>query len=42
MFNKTNANQGSGAQNRASLISSQKITGSVIKLPTKNSNETAK
>ncbi len=41
MFNKTNANQGSGAQNRASLISSQKITGSVIKLPIKNTSETA-
>ncbi|MCC5600314.1 methyl-accepting chemotaxis protein [Nostoc favosum] len=41
MFNKTNANQGSGAQNRASLISSQKITGSVIKLPTKTTSETA-
>ncbi|MEA5604032.1 methyl-accepting chemotaxis protein [Nostoc sp. UHCC 0252] len=40
MFNKTNGNQGSSAHNRASLISSQ-ITGSVIKLPTKNSNETA-
>jgi methyl-accepting chemotaxis protein PixJ len=39
MFNKTNANQGNSAQNRASLISSQKITGSVIKLPTKNSSE---
>ncbi|MEH2097026.1 methyl-accepting chemotaxis protein [Nostoc sp.] len=41
MFNKTNGNQGSSAQNRASLISSQKITGSAIKLPTKNSSETA-
>ncbi|MCC5606259.1 methyl-accepting chemotaxis protein [Nostoc sp. CHAB 5834] len=41
MFNKTNANQGSGAQKRASLISSQKITGSVIKLPTKTTSETA-
>ncbi|MCC5630595.1 methyl-accepting chemotaxis protein [Nostoc sphaeroides CHAB 2801] len=41
MFNKTNANQGSGAQNRASLISSQKINGSVIKLPAKTTNETA-
>ncbi len=40
MFNKTNANQGSGAQNRASLISSQKITGSVVKLPAKTSTET--
>ncbi|MEH2084632.1 MAG: methyl-accepting chemotaxis protein [Nostoc sp.] len=41
MFNKTNANQGSGVQNRASLISSQKITGSVVKLPTKTTTETA-
>lgn len=41
MFNKTNANQGSGAKNRASLISSQKITGSVVKLSTKTSTETA-
>ncbi|MEJ6483504.1 methyl-accepting chemotaxis protein [Nostoc punctiforme UO1] len=41
MFNKTNTNQGNSAQNRASLISSQKITGSVIKLPTKNSSGTA-
>jgi methyl-accepting chemotaxis protein PixJ len=39
MFNKTNTNQGSSAQNRASLISSQKITGSAIKLPTNNSSE---
>ncbi|MCC5644667.1 methyl-accepting chemotaxis protein [Nostoc sp. CHAB 5824] len=41
MFNKTNANQGSGAQNRASLISSQKITGGVVKLPSKTTTETA-
>ncbi|MEH2322305.1 MAG: methyl-accepting chemotaxis protein [Nostoc sp.] len=41
MFNKTNANQGSGAQNRASLISSQKISGSGIKLPAKTTSETA-
>ncbi len=41
MFNKTNANQDSGAQNRASLISSQKINGSVIKLPAKTNSETA-
>ncbi|WP_375510531.1 methyl-accepting chemotaxis protein [uncultured Nostoc sp.] len=41
MFNKTNANQGSGAQNRASLISSQKINGSVIKLPSKTTSKTA-
>ena len=41
MFNKTNTNQGSGAQNRASLISSQKITGSVVKLPSKLTTETA-
>ncbi|MFN6462604.1 MAG: methyl-accepting chemotaxis protein [Nostoc sp. DedVER02] len=40
MFNKSNANQGSGAQNRASLISSQKITASAIKLPPKNNNGT--
>ncbi len=40
MFNKTNANQGSGAQNRASLISSQKIAGSVVKLPN-NTTKTA-
>ncbi|ACC83942.1 methyl-accepting chemotaxis protein [Nostoc punctiforme] len=41
MFNKTNTNQGSSAQNRASLISSQKIAGGVIKLPTKNTSGTA-
>ncbi|MGF2034349.1 MAG: methyl-accepting chemotaxis protein [Nostoc sp. CmiVER01] len=41
MFNKTNTNQGSGAQNRASLISSQKINGSAIKLPVKTTSETA-
>ncbi|MEH1870072.1 methyl-accepting chemotaxis protein [Nostoc sp.] len=41
MFNKTNANQGSGAQNRGSLISSQKISGSAIKLPAKTTSETA-
>ncbi|WP_392481369.1 methyl-accepting chemotaxis protein [Nostoc sp. C110] len=41
MFNKTNTNQGNSAQNRASLISSQKITSGVIKLPTKNSSGTA-
>ncbi|MBD2244591.1 methyl-accepting chemotaxis protein [Nostoc sp. FACHB-888] len=41
MFNKTNSNQGSGAQNRASLISSQKITGSGVKLPTNTTSKTA-
>ncbi|MEH2308364.1 methyl-accepting chemotaxis protein [Nostoc sp.] len=41
MFNKTNTNQGSSAQNRASLISSKKITSGVIKLPTKNTSKTA-
>ncbi|MBW4426446.1 MAG: HAMP domain-containing protein [Nostoc desertorum CM1-VF14] len=41
MFNKTNSNQGSGAQNRASLISSQKITGGGVKLPTKTTSKTA-
>ncbi|MEH1869521.1 MAG: methyl-accepting chemotaxis protein [Nostoc sp.] len=41
MFNKTNTNQGSSAQNRASLISSQKITSGVIKLPNKNTSKTA-
>lgn len=41
MFNKTNTNQGSGAQKRASLISSQKINGSAIKLPAKTNSETA-
>ncbi|MEA5624382.1 methyl-accepting chemotaxis protein [Nostoc sp. UHCC 0251] len=41
MFNKTNANQGSGAQNRASLISSQKITSSVVKLPNNTTTKTA-
>ncbi|MHC5595752.1 MAG: methyl-accepting chemotaxis protein [Nostoc sp.] len=41
MFNKTNTNQGSGAQNRASLISSQKGIGNVVKLPTKLTTETA-
>ncbi|AVH70801.1 methyl-accepting chemotaxis protein [Nostoc sp. 'Lobaria pulmonaria (5183) cyanobiont'] len=41
MFNKTNTNQGNGAQNRASLISSQKGIGTVVKLPTKLTTETA-
>ncbi|MEH1949346.1 MAG: GAF domain-containing protein, partial [Nostoc sp.] len=41
MFNKTNTNQGNSAQNRASLISSQKAMGSVVKLPTKLTNESA-
>jgi methyl-accepting chemotaxis protein PixJ len=41
MFNKTNANQGSGAQNRASLISSPKAIGTVVKLPNKLTNEAA-
>lgn len=41
MFNKTNTNQGSGAQNRGSLISSQKGIGTVVKLPTKLTTETA-
>ncbi|MEH1941138.1 MAG: methyl-accepting chemotaxis protein [Nostoc sp.] len=40
MFNKSNTNQGSGAQNRASLISSQKAIGTVVKLPTKPTTET--
>ncbi|MEH2382265.1 MAG: methyl-accepting chemotaxis protein [Nostoc sp.] len=35
MFNKTNTNQGNGAQNRTSLISSQKGIGTVVKPPTK-------
>ena len=41
MFNKTNTNQGNSAQNRASLISSQKAMGTVVKLPTKLTNESA-
>ncbi|MFN6486001.1 MULTISPECIES: methyl-accepting chemotaxis protein [unclassified Nostoc] len=41
MFNKTNTNQGNGAQNRASLISSQKAIGTVVKLPTKLTTGTA-
>ncbi|MEH2169506.1 MAG: methyl-accepting chemotaxis protein [Nostoc sp.] len=41
MFNKTNTNQGNSAQNRASLISSQKAIGTVVKLPTKLTTETA-
>ncbi|MHC5736158.1 methyl-accepting chemotaxis protein [Nostoc sp.] len=41
MFNKTNTNQGNGAQNRASLISSQKAIGTVVKLPTKLTTESA-
>ncbi|MBN4005567.1 methyl-accepting chemotaxis protein [Nostoc sp. LPT] len=41
MFNKTNTNQGNGAQNRASLISSQKAIVTVVKLPTKLTTETA-
>ncbi|MDZ8109871.1 MAG: methyl-accepting chemotaxis protein [Nostoc sp. DedQUE12a] len=42
MFNKTGTNNGSSPQNRASLISSQKVTGSVVMLPSKVSAETAK
>ncbi len=41
MFNKTNTNNGSSPQNRTSLISSQKVTGSVVKLPNKVTTETA-
>ncbi|MEH2364648.1 methyl-accepting chemotaxis protein [Nostoc sp.] len=41
MFNKTNTNQGNGAQNRASLISSQKGIGTVVKPPTKATTGTA-
>ncbi|MEH1999983.1 MAG: methyl-accepting chemotaxis protein [Nostoc sp.] len=41
MFNKTNTNQGNGAQNRASVISSQKATGTVAKLPKKPTTGTA-
>ncbi|MBD2529322.1 methyl-accepting chemotaxis protein [Nostoc flagelliforme FACHB-838] len=41
MFNKTNTNQGNSAPNRASLISSQKGIGTVVKLPTKLATETA-
>ncbi|MHC0065462.1 methyl-accepting chemotaxis protein [Nostoc sp. UIC 10890] len=41
MFNKTNTNQGNSAQNRASLISSQKTIGTVVKLPTKLTTESA-
>ncbi|MBW4677164.1 MAG: HAMP domain-containing protein [Desmonostoc geniculatum HA4340-LM1] len=40
MFNKTDTNNGSGPQNRASLISSQKVTGSVVKLLSKPTAET--
>lgn len=41
MFNKTNTNQSNSAQNRASLISSQKAMGTVVKLPTKLTTESA-
>ncbi|MEH2259406.1 methyl-accepting chemotaxis protein [Nostoc sp.] len=41
MFNKTNTNQGNSAQNRAPLISSQKAIGTVVKLPTKLTTESA-
>ncbi|MEH2244804.1 methyl-accepting chemotaxis protein [Nostoc sp.] len=41
MFNKTNTNRASGAQNRASVISSQKAIGTVVKLPSKPTTETA-
>ncbi|WP_414570238.1 methyl-accepting chemotaxis protein [Nostoc sp. CCY 9925] len=41
MFNKTGTNNGSSPQNRASLISSQKVTGNVVKLPSKLTTETA-
>ncbi|MDZ8088014.1 MAG: methyl-accepting chemotaxis protein [Nostoc sp. DedQUE12b] len=39
MFNKTNTNQGNSVQNRASLISSQKAIGTVVKLPNKLNNK---
>ncbi|BAY77536.1 methyl-accepting chemotaxis sensory transducer with phytochrome sensor [Nostoc linckia NIES-25] len=42
MFNKTGTNNGSSPQNRASLISSQKVTGSVVMLPSKATTETAR
>ncbi|MDF5736517.1 MULTISPECIES: methyl-accepting chemotaxis protein [unclassified Nostoc] len=41
MFNKTNTNQDNSAQNRASLISSQKTIGTVAKLPIKPTTGTA-
>ncbi|MEH2371230.1 methyl-accepting chemotaxis protein [Nostoc sp.] len=41
MFNKTNTNQGNSSQNRASLISSQKVMGTVVKVPTNLTNESA-
>ncbi len=41
MFNKTNTNQASGPQNRGSLISSQKASGTVVKLPNKPTTGTA-
>ncbi|MEH2045046.1 methyl-accepting chemotaxis protein [Nostoc sp.] len=41
MFNKTNTNQGNSPQNRTSLISSQKAIGTVVKLPTKLTTESA-
>ncbi|WP_392533302.1 methyl-accepting chemotaxis protein [Nostoc sp. C117] len=40
MFNKTDMNNGSSPQNRASLISSQKVIGSGVKLPAKSITET--
>ncbi|RCJ20639.1 chemotaxis protein [Nostoc sp. ATCC 43529] len=42
MFNKTGTNNGSSPQNRASLISSQKVTGSVVMMPSKVTTETAR
>ncbi|MBD2680761.1 MULTISPECIES: methyl-accepting chemotaxis protein [Nostoc] len=42
MFNKTGTNNGRSPQNRASLISSQKVTGSVVMLPSKVTAETGR
>lgn len=41
MFNKTDTNKNNSAQNRGSLISSQKAIGTVVKLPNKPNTETA-
>ncbi|MEH2070712.1 MAG: methyl-accepting chemotaxis protein [Nostoc sp.] len=42
MFNKTNTNNGSVPPNQTSLISSQKIIGSAVKLPIKPTTDTAR
>lgn len=42
MFNKTNMAKSSDAQNRAAFISSQKVADSIVQLPSKSNQVTAK